>query len=69
SLTIKLSRVGEHSTIGQIQKLIAEAQGTKPNSQRIADKASAVLTFAAGITALLTILVWMLVIGEPFVFA
>jgi len=69
SLTVRLSRVGEQSTIGQIQKLIAEAQGTKPNSQRIADKASAVLTFVAGITALLTILVWTLIIGETFVFA
>lgn len=69
SLTVTLSRVGEHSTIGQIQKLISEAQGTKPRSQRIADKASAVLTFVAGITALLTILIWTFVIGETFVFA
>ncbi len=69
SLTIQLSRVGEHSTIGQIQKLIAEAQGTKPRSQRIADKASAILTFVAGITALITILVWSVFLGEPFVFA
>ncbi len=69
SLTIRLTRVGEHSTIGQIQKLIAEAQQTKPNSQRIADKAAAILTFVAGITALLTILVWSLIFGEPFMFA
>lgn len=69
SLTIKLSRVGENSTIGQIQKLIAEAQSTKPRSQRIADKAAAILTFVAGITALLTILVWTLILGETFVFA
>jgi len=69
SLTIKLSRVGEHSTVGQIQVLIKEAGKTKPRSQKIADKASAVLTFVAGITALLTLLVWILVIGESFVFA
>jgi len=69
SLTVALSRVGEHSTIGQIQTLIAEAQNTKPRSQKIADKASAILTFVAGITALLTILVWTLIMGEPFVFA
>lgn len=69
SLTVTLSRVGEHSTIGQIKKLIIEAQDTKPNSQRIADKASAVLTFVAGITALFTLLVWTLIVGEPFVFA
>jgi Cu2+-exporting ATPase len=69
SLTVLLTRVGEHSTIGQIQKLIVAAQGTKPRSQRIADRASAVLTFVAGLTALFTILVWTLIIGETFVFA
>lgn len=69
SLTIKLSRVGENSTIGQIQKLMREAQQTKPSSQRIADKASAVLTFVAGTTALLTLLVWSLLVGESFVFS
>lgn len=69
ALTIILSRVGENSTIGQIQKLISEAQNTKPRSQRIADKASAVLVFVACITALSTILIWTIVLGEPFVFA
>lgn len=68
SLTIELARVGENSTVGQIQKLIEEAGRTKPRSQRIADKASAVLTFVAGITALVTLLVWTLAVGEPFVF-
>ena len=44
SLTIRLSRVGEHSTIGQIQTLIASAQSTKPRQARIADTASAMIT-------------------------
>ncbi|MHB1163128.1 MAG: heavy metal translocating P-type ATPase [Minisyncoccota bacterium] len=69
SLTILLTRVGEHSTIGQIQKLIATAQGTKPRSARIADTASAVLTFAALGVALLTLLVWSLLLGAPFAFS
>lgn len=69
SLKVRLNRVGENSTVGQIQKLISSAQQTKPRSQKIADRASAVLTFVAGITALLTLLVWTLVIGESFVFA
>lgn len=69
SLTVTLSRVGEHSTVGQIQKLIQQAGQTKPRSQRIADKSSAILTLAAGITAFATLLVWTLVIGKPFVFA
>ena len=69
SLTVILSRVGEHSTIGQIYKLIASAQTTKPRSQRIADIASAVLVFVALGVALLTVLVWSFIIGAPFAFA
>ncbi len=69
SLTIEITRVGEHSTIGQIQKLIEQAGKTKPRSQRIADKASAVLTFVAGLTALFTLLIWTLVVGQTFVFS
>jgi Cu2+-exporting ATPase len=69
SLTVRLARVGEHSTIGQIQKLIASAQTTKPRQARIADTASAVLTFTALCVALLTVLVWSLVIGSSFAFA
>ncbi len=69
SLIINLSRVGENSTIGQIQKLIAMAQSTKPRAQRIADKAAAVLTFTAGGTAILTLIVWSVFLGHPFVFA
>lgn len=69
SLTIQISRVGEHSTVGQIQKLIEQAGKTKPRSQKIADKAAAILTFVAGTTALLTLLIWTLIIGETFVFA
>lgn len=68
ALTITLSKVGKHSTVGQIQALIERASNTKPRSQRIADKAAAVLTFVAGITALVTLVVWTLVIGKTFVF-
>ena len=69
SLYIELYRVGEYSTVGQIYALIEKAGKTKPRSQKIADKASAILTFVAGITALITLLVWTLIIGESFVFA
>lgn len=69
SLTIKLDKVGGDSTVGQIQTLIEEAGRTKPRSQRLADKAAGILTFVAGFAALLTLLIWTLVIGETFVFA
>ncbi|MCR4333726.1 MAG: heavy metal translocating P-type ATPase [Patescibacteria group bacterium] len=69
TLTVRLTRVGVHSTIGQIQTLIAVAQATKPRQARIADTASAVLTFTALGVAALTLLVWTLVIGSSFAFA
>lgn len=68
SVEVKLDRVGENSTIGQIQKLISAAQNTKPSAQRLADKISSYLTFVALIVALLTVMVWTLVIGQPLVF-
>lgn len=69
ALTLFLTRVGEHSTIGQIQALIASAQMTKPRQARIADTASAVLTFAALAVATATVFVWLVVIGSSFAFA
>lgn len=69
SVYVKLNRVGENSTIGQIHQLIAEAQKTKPTAQKIADKAASWLTFTALSVGIITILVWTLIIGKPFVFA
>jgi P-type Cu2+ transporter len=69
ALTVHLSRVGEHSTVGQIRSLIASAQITKPRQARIADTASAVLTLAALAVGLLTVLVWTLLAGQTFAFA
>jgi len=69
TVEIKLDRVGADSTIGQIQTLIAQAQTTKPTAQRIADKASSILTFAALAVAILTVVIWSLIVGAPFVFA
>ncbi len=69
TVEIKLERVGADSTIGQIQTLIAQAQATKPSAQGIADKASSVLTFVALAVAILTVIIWSLVVGAPFVTA
>jgi P-type Cu2+ transporter len=69
SLTVELERVGKYSTIGQIQTLIEKAQKTKPRAQRMADKAARILTITAGLTAVITVLVWSLILGESFVLA
>ncbi len=67
-LVVKLTKVGESSTVGQIKNLVAEAAQTKPRAQRIADKASSILTFVALGTALATVVVWSFILGQPFVF-
>ncbi len=68
AITLKIRRVGEHSTVGQIKNLIRKAQMTKPRSQQIADRAAAILTFVAGATAILTLLIWTIIVGKPLVF-
>lgn len=69
SIQVKLDKVGDNSTVGQIKQLITQAQKTKPQTQMLADKASRWLTFTALVVALLTILIWTVVVGQPFVFA
>lgn len=69
SLEVKLERVGESSTIGQIKKLITTAQQTKPRAQKLADRAASFLTFTAVSVSMVTLLVWALLVGKPIVFA
>lgn len=69
SVEVRLMRVGESSTIGQIQTLIASAKQTKPSAQKLADRASKWLTFVALGVSVTTLLVWSLIVGQPFVFA
>ncbi len=69
SVEVRLDRVGASSTIGQIQKLIAQAQNTKPSAQRLADRAASYLTFIALGVAIITVAAWSLVVGQPLVFS
>jgi len=69
AVEVRLDKVGENSTIGQIQKLIETAQQTKPASQRLADRASQWLTFVALGVAILAFGVWSLIVGETLVFS
>ncbi|MEK6951950.1 MAG: heavy metal translocating P-type ATPase [Nanoarchaeota archaeon] len=69
SLKVKIERVGVNSTVGQIKQLISQAQKTKPKTQLLADKASRILTFSALSIAIITILIWTILVGQTFVFA
>jgi Cu2+-exporting ATPase len=69
SVEVKLSRVGESSTIGQIQSLIASAKQTKPSAQKLADRAARWLTFSALSVSVVTLLFWSLLASQPLVTA
>lgn len=69
SVEVRLERVGESSTIGQIQKLITQAKQTKPSAQKLADRAAKWLTFSALTVSILTLLIWSVLVGESLVFA
>src|SRR3989344_516740 len=69
SVEVRLMRVGESSTIGQIQALISQAKQTKPSVQKLADRASKWLTFTALFVSITALFVWSVIIGQPFVFS
>lgn len=69
SVEVRLNKVGESSTIGQIQALIKQAKSTKPSAQKLADKAARYLTFVALGVSILALLIWSVVVGETFVFS
>ncbi len=69
TLEIRLNRVGENSTVGQIKTLVMNAQQTKPRSQRIADIVSGYLTVIALLVAIASLIVWYFIVGQSFVFA
>jgi Cu2+-exporting ATPase len=69
SVDVRLTKVGENSTIGQIKKLITEASKTKPSTQRLADKAAGWLTLATVLVSILTVIIWLFIVGSPLAFA
>ena len=69
SVEIRLLRVGESSTIGQIQALIASAKQTKPSVQKLADRAAKWLTFSALSVSIAALFIWSVILGQPIVFA
>lgn len=62
SLTIKATKVGKDSALSQIVKIVEEAQGSKADIQRLADKISGVFVPIVVGIALATFLVWYFVV-------
>ncbi|MBS41854.1 MAG: copper-translocating P-type ATPase [Nocardioides sp.] len=64
-LVVRATRVGGDTRIAQIARLVADAQGGKAAAQRLADRVSAVFVPAVVTLAVLTLLGWLLLGGEP----
>jgi Cu+-exporting ATPase len=68
-LKFKAEKIGKDTVLAQIIKLVEEAQGSKPPIQRIADKAVTYFIPAVLTIAILSFLVWFVILGEPILFA
>jgi len=60
ALTVRVTAVGEQSVISNIMRMVAEAQKSKSQTQRLADRAAGWLFYAALAVAAVTALVWTL---------
>jgi Cu2+-exporting ATPase len=64
SARIRVSAVGEATRLAGIQRLVAEAESSRSRTQALADRAAALLFYVAAGTALITFLVWALIVGD-----
>jgi Cu+-exporting ATPase len=64
SLVVEATRVGSHTALAQIIRLVDQAQGSRAEVQRLADRVSAVFVPLAIAVALATLAVWLL-LGNP----
>ena len=58
SLVVEATRVGSETALAQIIKLVDEAQGSRAEVQRLADRVARVFVPAALVIALVTLLAW-----------
>jgi len=64
SFEFEISAVGDNSVLGQIIKMVEEAQGSKAPIQNLADKIAAIFVPAVIGIASITFIVWLIIGGE-----
>jgi Cu+-exporting ATPase len=65
SFTFRATRVGKHTALAQIVRLVQEAQGSKPPIARLADTVASYFVPAVIAVATATLLAWILFGPEP----
>jgi Cu2+-exporting ATPase len=66
SITFRATKIGAETTLGQIVRLVEQAQNSKAPGQRLADKAAQYLVILAVSAGLITFAVWFAVADEGF---
>jgi Cu+-exporting ATPase len=66
ALAVRVTRVGEGTTLARIVQLVHDAQATKAPIQRLADRVAAVFVPIVLGVALLTLAAWLLLTPVPF---
>lgn len=69
ALTIQVTKTGRDTALAQIIALVERTQASRPRTQRLADRAASYLTLIAVGLGVGTFLFWLLIAGEPLVFA
>ena len=64
ALRVQVDAVGDNTALAGIQRLVAEAQGSRSRAQALADRAAAFLFYVATLSGLVTFIAWN-VFGEP----
>lgn len=65
SLVVEATKVGADTALAQIIRLVDEAQGSRAEVQRLADRVSAVFVPVAILAAVVTLAAWLLLGYEP----
>jgi P-type Cu+ transporter len=64
SLVVEAARVGADTALAQIIRLVDEAQGSRAEVQRLADRVAAVFVPTAIVIAIVTLLAWLAIAGD-----
>jgi len=68
SISVTVQKTGADSYLAQVTELVREAQESKSRTQNLADRAALILVLVALGGGIITILVWVGMIGQEFVF-
>ncbi|MGH8925720.1 MAG: copper-translocating P-type ATPase [Acidimicrobiia bacterium] len=60
SIRVRITAVGEDTALAGIQRLVAQAQGSRSRAQVLADRAAALLFYVALAAAVMTVIGWLI---------